>query len=177
MAEMTPAAMLKPGDKVFARAWREAAEIGTRALEHEAARRAYHGVSEPVFYKGEICGYVQKYSDSLMMFLLKARKPAMYRDMMEQGKGGVNISIQANVAAAALLREMMGAGAPDEGATGAEHAGAMCLPLADPSAPLGDAQLTPPGDAVPGDAPTDVEHDAARAVPRYPWGTNGHAEN
>ena len=35
---------------------------------------------EPVFYKGAKCGAVQKYSDLLLIFLLKARRPDMYRE-------------------------------------------------------------------------------------------------
>jgi hypothetical protein len=64
----------------FRAAWDEAMEIGTAALEGEAVRRAYHGVEVPVFYKGVQCGSVTKYSDKLLMFLLKARNPAKYRD-------------------------------------------------------------------------------------------------
>ena len=55
-------------------------ELGTEALEYEAVRRAYHGVAEPVFYNGVQCGSVTKYSDKLLMFLLKARNPAKYRE-------------------------------------------------------------------------------------------------
>ena len=67
-------------DDAFRAAWDEAMEIGMEALEGEAARRAYHGVEEPVFYNGVQCGSVRKYSDKLLMFLLKARKPANYRE-------------------------------------------------------------------------------------------------
>ena len=35
---------------------------------------------EPVYYQGKIVGYVRRPSDILAMFLLKARKPEMYRD-------------------------------------------------------------------------------------------------
>jgi hypothetical protein len=55
-------------------------ELGTAALEDEALRRAYHGVEEPVFYEGVQCGSVTRYSDKLLMFLLKARHPAKYRE-------------------------------------------------------------------------------------------------
>lgn len=66
-------------DKEFADAWREMANIHTQLLEEEAARRAYHGTLQPVFYKGKRCGYVRKHSDLLLMFLLKKRDPS-YRD-------------------------------------------------------------------------------------------------
>jgi hypothetical protein len=72
-------------DDAFRAAWDEATGLGTEALEHEAARRAVHGAEEPVFYKGEQCGIVRRYSDTLLMFLLKARKPEVYREGVEDG--------------------------------------------------------------------------------------------
>ena len=89
-------------------------------MEREAARRAYHGVEEPVFHKGEVCGSIRKYSDTLMIFLLKARRPEVYRDMQEQGRGGVNVAIQANVDAVALLRDMAARGEVIEGSPPAQ---------------------------------------------------------
>jgi len=70
----------KAADPEFAAAWEEAVEAGTDALEDEAKRRAYNGVDEPVFYQGEQCGLVRKYSDTLLIFLLKARRPEKYRE-------------------------------------------------------------------------------------------------
>lgn len=67
-------------DLVFAAAWDEAVEFGTDELEEEARRRAFAGVDEPVFYQGEECGAVRKYSDTLLIFLLKGRKPDKYRE-------------------------------------------------------------------------------------------------
>jgi len=49
----------------------ETIEQASQVLISEANRRAYHGVDEPVFYKGEVVGHVKKYSDSLLMFLIK----------------------------------------------------------------------------------------------------------
>lgn len=70
-------------DTDFAAAWDVAYEKGTDALEHEAERRAVRGVTEPVFYKGEVAGHVQKYSDVLLIFLLKARRPEKFRDKVD----------------------------------------------------------------------------------------------
>ena len=49
---------IKKEDKEFAEAWEEAIEIGIDNLEYEARRRAMHGTSKPVFYKGEVCGHI-----------------------------------------------------------------------------------------------------------------------
>lgn len=58
-------------DPEFARAWDEALNESVDFLVEEAKRRAYDGVDEPVFYQGEVCGTVRKYSDPLLMFLIK----------------------------------------------------------------------------------------------------------
>lgn len=80
--------MRRRNDEEFKRAWQEAADIGTEFLEQEAARRAFHGTLKPVFHKGVKCGVVREYSDTLMIFLLKARKPEKYRDGVEEGARG-----------------------------------------------------------------------------------------
>lgn len=73
----------KSNDPAFAEKWEEAVEWGTEELEQEARRRAFQGVEEPVFYQGGTCGTVRKYSDTLLIFLLKGRKPEKYRDRHE----------------------------------------------------------------------------------------------
>lgn len=76
-------------DKDFASAWDEAVEAGTDVLEDEAVRRAVEGVDEPVFYQGQQCGLVRKYSDTLLMFMLKGRRGEKFRDRHEHsGPGG-----------------------------------------------------------------------------------------
>jgi len=54
--------------------------IGMEALEDEAIRRGKDGIEEPVFYQGEVCGHVRKFSDVLLMFALKANRPEKFRD-------------------------------------------------------------------------------------------------
>ena len=71
-------------DSNFAAAWDEAVEAGTEDLESEARRRALIGVEEPVYYQGDICGTVRKYSDTLLIFLLKGRRPDKYRENVKQ---------------------------------------------------------------------------------------------
>ena len=112
IAKITPQAVYahRRSNRDFRAAWRAAVDLGTSLLEEEAYRRAYHGVEEPVFYQGSQCGTIRRHSDGMLQFLLKARKPEMYRDMVEQGKGGVNVSIQANIAAVDLLRKQLTAG-------------------------------------------------------------------
>ena len=64
----------------FAAQWDEALGEGIDLLEAEAWRRAVTGVDKPVFYKGEVVGSITKYSDRLLMFLLRAHRPQVFRD-------------------------------------------------------------------------------------------------
>lgn len=76
-------------DPEFAKLWDETVERSTELLEREAYRRAAVGVEEPVFYQGKQVGKVKRFSDTLLMFLIKARKPDMYRERVEHtGAGG-----------------------------------------------------------------------------------------
>jgi hypothetical protein len=61
-------------------AYEQALDIGTDAIEAELHRRAVQGIMEPVFYKGRRVNTVRKKSDVLLMFLLKSRRPHIYRD-------------------------------------------------------------------------------------------------
>jgi len=70
----------KGDDEDFRVAWEKAYDLGTESLEDEAVRRARRGVDEPVFYKGNVCGHITRYSDNLLMFTLKGRRPEKFRD-------------------------------------------------------------------------------------------------
>ena len=76
--------------KEFSAAWDAALEVATDALELEARRRAAEGVLEPVFYQGELVAKVKKYSDTLLIFLLKAHRPEKYRENIHQENTGPN---------------------------------------------------------------------------------------
>lgn len=82
--------------KKFREEWDFAVEEGTDLLEDEAKRRAYEGVDHPVTYQGVITTTYKEYSDTLLMFLLKGRRPEKYRERHEvtgEGGGPVPISI------------------------------------------------------------------------------------
>jgi hypothetical protein len=77
-------------------AFGEAREIGKNELAAEAKRRAYNGTLKPVFHKGSVCGHIREYSDQLIMFLLRAYDPEIYRDNHKHehtGPGGGSIPI------------------------------------------------------------------------------------
>lgn len=85
----------KREDELFAVEWEEAARVGAARLEDEARRRAVEGWQEPVWYQGEEVGAVRKYSDTLLICLLKAHHPEKYADRSENKttlSGAVEIS-------------------------------------------------------------------------------------
>jgi hypothetical protein len=81
-------------DARFAKAWDEAMDLGSDALEDEAIRRGHEGVDRPVYQQGTRIGMIRDYSDTLLIFMLKARRPSRFRD---------NIKIDANVSGGVLL--------------------------------------------------------------------------
>lgn len=70
----------RDNDAAFAKAWDEALEIATEALEMEARRRAEKGIPEYALVDGKRVMVSRKYSDTLLIFLLKAHRPDKYRD-------------------------------------------------------------------------------------------------
>ncbi len=75
-------------EESFAEDWQKALEIGADLLEDEAVRRAKDGVEEPVYQGGKLVGHVQKYSDTLLIFLLKGAKPEKYRERSQHELSG-----------------------------------------------------------------------------------------
>ena len=81
-------------DPAFAAAWAEAIEEATDKLEEEARRRALDGTEEPVFYQGKPVGFVRRYSDRLLTFLLRAYRPGRFRDSTSiEQKGRVELHL------------------------------------------------------------------------------------
>ena len=73
---------LRKTDPEFACAWQEAEDIAADGLEAEARRRAVEGVTEPLVSAGKLVRdddgqpiAVRRYSDHLLLALLKARWP------------------------------------------------------------------------------------------------------
>lgn len=70
-------------DEAFQAGLVEAERMAGDRLEEECRRRAIKGVRTPVgFYKGKAGEWVQKYSDTLLIVMLKAKKPE-YRDSQQ----------------------------------------------------------------------------------------------
>ena len=70
-------------DPEYAVAFADAQEESIEALESEARRRAVVGNEKPVYQGGELVGTIREYSDTLLIFLMKAARPAVYRDRVD----------------------------------------------------------------------------------------------
>jgi hypothetical protein len=73
----------RESDPEFAKQWEDAYNAGTEAFEQEARRRAIEGIERGVYYQGERVDTQREYSDTLMMFMLKARAPEKYRERLD----------------------------------------------------------------------------------------------
>lgn len=68
-----------PGGEPFAAAWQAALQQGALKLVDVAFTRVLKGTEEPVFDRdGNVIGYKTRYSERLMMFLLRAHLPERY---------------------------------------------------------------------------------------------------
>ncbi len=71
-------------DAEYHSAFNLAKEDATDVLEAEAHRRAVEGWEEPAgWYRGQAGGMVRKYSDVLLIFLLKSLRPDRYRERVD----------------------------------------------------------------------------------------------
>jgi hypothetical protein len=66
----------EPGFKIE---WEDALNDACDRMESEAFRRAVEGCRKPVYQSKELVGFIQEYSDTLLIFLLKAHRPK-FRD-------------------------------------------------------------------------------------------------
>ena len=76
----------------FRHRWDEALEQAMDLLEGEARRRAT-GMKRDVYYAGEVVGQESVYSDTLLMFLMRAHRPHLYRENMKvEHSGGMDVT-------------------------------------------------------------------------------------
>lgn len=66
-------------DPEFKAAFENARELAADRLEREAFRRAHDGCRKPIAVNGKT-HWVREYSDTLLIFLLKAARPGKYRE-------------------------------------------------------------------------------------------------
>lgn len=97
--------------------YKEAKEAAMDRLEAEAFRRAHDGVDEPVVGRvgkdqDGVVTSVRRYSNTLLVFLLKAHRPQTYKDRVAQeisGPGGGPVQTESRVIAVPAIPD----GAPE----------------------------------------------------------------
>jgi transposase-like protein len=83
-------------NEAFRIEWDAAVERSTDVLLGEAMRRAVKGVRKPIYQQAKRVGYVQEYSDSLLMFLIKGRRPE-FKDSARVEINNANTNTQVTV--------------------------------------------------------------------------------
>lgn len=68
-------------DPSYPKRFEAAYEQSMDAAEAELRRRGIQGVQEAIYYQGEVVGYKRNYSDACLIFLLKNRRPEVFRDV------------------------------------------------------------------------------------------------
>jgi len=81
------------GDEYRA-AFELAKQYACEYLELEAFRRATQGVDEPIYQGGEQVGIRRRYSDTLLIFLMKAAMPEKYADRRYEHRTNIEIKDQ-----------------------------------------------------------------------------------
>ena len=89
-------------DPDFKQDFEEAGQRSLDAWESELHRRGVTGWDDPVYQGGELVGHIRKYSDACLIFGLKARAPAKYRDNYAPSVS-VNVSLTTDALLGAVL--------------------------------------------------------------------------
>jgi hypothetical protein len=73
-------------DPEFAQLFDIVLELANETIEQEIYRRAVTGVEKPLSSKGILTGQsIREWSDTLLIFLAKARMPGKYRELPQKG--------------------------------------------------------------------------------------------
>ena len=84
-------------DEAYRAAFNAAMDMAGDRLEIAARRRAVDGVEEPVYQGGELVGRIRKFSDVLLIFLMKGANPEKYRENQRvemSGPGGGPVAVE-----------------------------------------------------------------------------------
>lgn len=80
-------------DGKYHEAFAAANNMLTDVLEEAALERATKGVPVKIYYKGKVVGERYCPSDKLLMFLLQARRPEMYKQTTTEINNSVNVDM------------------------------------------------------------------------------------
>jgi hypothetical protein len=89
----TTAYKTRDEDEAFAQAWDDALDDALDGMEEEVYRRGVEGVLKPVYQGGKKVGSIREYSDTLLIFRLKAERPEKYRERTDvRHSGKIDVS-------------------------------------------------------------------------------------
>lgn len=93
-------------DGIYEEKFAEARDHASGLLELEARRRAIEGVTETIFWQGLPVGTKTKYSDTLLMFLLKGSLPDKYAERKQiSGTNGGPLEIHEEIVIAGEISD------------------------------------------------------------------------
>lgn len=88
ISRKTPRTKSWKEDEEYQVAYQEALILAGENLEEEAIRRAVEGVEEPVgWFRGVAGGTITRYSDTLLIFLMKGNNPGKYAEFHKHSGG------------------------------------------------------------------------------------------
>jgi len=73
----------KKNDESFSQAWDDVIEKSVELAEQELYRRSVQGYNKPIFYKGVLVKTIKEFSDRLLEFYLKSKRPEVYRERVD----------------------------------------------------------------------------------------------
>ena len=88
-------AKYREGNEAFEEYTQQALESSNDILEMEARRRAVDGIEREIYYKGEVVGYEQQYSDTLLVKMLEAKRKQEF---------ATKLNVEHSVAPTVLIR-------------------------------------------------------------------------
>lgn len=93
-------------DPEYKKAFAEAKRMACQSLEAEAIRRAVDGWDEPVFYEGVQTAVKRKYSDTLLIFMLKGANPKKYAEFTTHS-GNIGLEHSGKIVASHGLESLL----------------------------------------------------------------------
>jgi hypothetical protein len=84
-------------DPDYVQAFEHVKRLAADYVQAEIVRRAVDGYDEDVFYQGQKCGTIKRYSDGLMILLAKGMMPEMYGTQKTEISGPQGQPVQAKI--------------------------------------------------------------------------------
>ena len=91
--------------ETFSKLWDDALADAVDFMDEEARRRAMYGVDEPIYHLGVCVDTIKKYSDTLLIYLLKVHGGPKYKDTLVNRHTGKDDDSPIEVAFTDLVKQ------------------------------------------------------------------------